>query len=208
MPALPIIIMHMPKNINHEERKQLIILTALKVFATRGYKETNLTLVAQECNLARTTVYQYFSSVDDILVYAVKKVMDTLFEKYNSPKWQEDSSPFTLIQRICNDIFDQIDLHSDELSNFLLSMRDIDIDLRGSVHRRTAKLNLLLSRLVRAAQSAGEMKKCSAHDCVSKLLILIESYCFHLVFFEEQTTLVRELLEGYLDSLSVKQEQL
>jgi len=197
----------MPKNINHEERKQLIILTALKVFATRGYKETNLTLVAQECNLSRTTVYQYFSSVDDILVYAVKKVMDTLFEKYNCSQWQEGSSPFTLVQRICTDILDQIDLHSDELSNFLLCMRDIDIDLRGSVHRRTAKLNLLLSRLVRAAQNEGEIRKCSAHDCVTKLLIFIESYCFHLVYFEEQTTLVRELMENYLDSLSVKQEQ-
>lgn len=197
----------MPKNINHEERKQLIILTALRVFATHGYRETNLTLIAQECNLSRTTVYQYFSSVDDILVYAVKRVMDTLFEKYNSASWHGNNSPFTLVQNICTDILDQIDQHSDELSNFILSMRDIDIDLRGSVHRRTAKLNLLLSRLVRAAQKSGEMKKCSAHDCVAKLLIFIESYCFHLVYFEEQTTLVRELMEAYLDSLSVKQEQ-
>jgi len=197
----------MPKNINHEERKQLIILTALRVFATHGYKETNLTLIAQECNLSRTTVYQYFSSVDDILVYAVKRVMDTLFEKYNCAEWQEGSSPYILVQKICTDILDQIDLHSDEITNFLLSMRDIDIDLRASVHRRTAKLNLLLSRLVRAAQNAGEIKKCSAHDCVTKLLIFIESYCFHLVYFEEQTTSVRELMENYLDSLCVKQAQ-
>lgn len=187
--------------------------TALQVFAQRGYKETNLTLIAQECSLSRTTVYQYFSSVENVLLFSVKTVTDALFEKYNSPSWQGESTPFELVERICADVLDEIDLHSDEITNFILGMRDMGIDLRVAVRRRTAKLNLFLSRLLRSAQGCAQVRKCSVHDCVTKLFIFIESYCFHLVFFEEQTTALRELMENYLSSLKVcpkdeKQEQL
>jgi len=191
----------MPKNINHEERRQLILRTALDVFARNGYRNTNLTLVAQECGLSRTTVYQYFKSVDDVLIFAVKKVTDSLFDKYTSSEWQGDSSPFELLQRITSDILDAVDCHVDEIANFVMIMKNIDLDLRSAVHRRTANLSLMLSRLIRHGQNMGQIRKCSAHDCVLKIIILIESYCFQLVFFEDQTTSVRELIDVYLDSL-------
>ena len=38
----------MPKKIDHEERKEKILHTALKVFAREGYRDSNLSLIATE----------------------------------------------------------------------------------------------------------------------------------------------------------------
>jgi len=190
----------MPKKINHEERKQLILRTALQVFARHGYRETNLSLIALECGLSRTTVYQYFSSVDDVLAFAVKRMSQTMFEKYAS--WQDNKDSIGLLKCICTDILDNADRHAEEIANFIAIMKDLELNIQGTVHRRTAKLNLLLARLIRSGQASGQIKKCSANDCVTKIIIFIESYCFQLTFFEKQTATVREMLDSFLTSLA------
>ncbi len=192
----------MPKKIDHEERKNLIFRSALRVFGEYGYKETNLSLIAQECGLSRTTVYQYFSSIDDVLHYAVKAGTDSLFERYTSPEWQGTCGPFELLQRIISDILDRADEYKTEITNFILVMKTLDMDLDETIHHRTVKLKLFLSRLIRKGQTEGEIKQTDTADLVGKIIILIQTYCLHLAFFENQAKQVRELLESYI--LSVK----
>jgi AcrR family transcriptional regulator len=64
----------MPKKIDHEERKEKILQTALKVFAREGYRDSNLSLIATECGISRPTIYQYFKDKEQIYYYAVKLV--------------------------------------------------------------------------------------------------------------------------------------
>lgn len=193
----------MPKIINHEERKELIMKTALKVFGTYGYKETNLSLIAKECGLSRTTVYQYFSSIDEVLHYAVKTGTDVLFEKYNSAQWQGVSTPFELLQRITTDILDCADQYKTEITNFILIMKSFKPDLGAVIHHRSVKLKILFSRLIRKSQADGQIVSANSGDLVMKLIILIETYCLHLAFFEDQADKIRELLEAYILSLKV-----
>ena len=64
----------MPKKIDHEERKEKILQTALKVFAREGYRDSNLSLIAIECGVSRPTIYQYFKDKEEIYYYEVKLV--------------------------------------------------------------------------------------------------------------------------------------
>ena len=64
----------MPKKVDKEERKELIMNSALAVFAREGYREANLSLIAEESGISRPTVYQYFNDKNDIYYYAVKLV--------------------------------------------------------------------------------------------------------------------------------------
>ncbi len=191
----------MPKKIDHEERKNLIMRSALRVFGEHGYKETNLSLIAQECGLSRTTVYQYFSSIDDVLHYAVKTGTDSLFETYTSDRWQGNSTSFELLQRITTDILDRADEYKTEITNFILVMKTLDMDLDGTIHHRTVKMKMFLSRLIRKCQADGEIKQADASDMVCKIIILITTYCLHLAFFEGQKKQIRELLESYILSM-------
>ena len=59
-----------------ERRKQQIIDTAKKMFIEKGFQSTHIGQVCEELNIARGTVYQYFSNKKEIL-YAI---LDTVVE--------------------------------------------------------------------------------------------------------------------------------
>ena len=45
-----------PKIVDKDERMQMILSKALEVFAKVGYRESNLSLIAEACCLSRPTV--------------------------------------------------------------------------------------------------------------------------------------------------------
>ena len=60
-----------------ERRKQQIINTAKEMFIEKGFQSTHIGQVCEKLNIARGTVYQYFSNKKDIL-YAL---LDAVVEK-------------------------------------------------------------------------------------------------------------------------------
>ena len=76
-------------------------------------------------------------------------------------------------------------------------------DLGAVIHHRSVKLKILFSRLIRKSQADGQIVSANSGDLVMKLIILIETYCLHLAFFEDQADQIRELLEAYILSLKV-----
>ncbi|KJB85627.1 transcriptional regulator [Paenibacillus sp. E194] len=53
---------HMP------EKKQQILLSAMKLFASKGYVQTTMQEVASFCKMSKGSVYQYYSSKDELLL--------------------------------------------------------------------------------------------------------------------------------------------
>lgn len=62
-----------------EKRRQQILECAKKLFSINGYYSTQISDIIREADIARGTVYQYFSNKDDIFI--------TLLEDYYQ-KWQ------------------------------------------------------------------------------------------------------------------------
>lgn len=54
----------MPKTTN---QKELIVLTALKLFATRGYGSTSIRLIARTAQISQSLMYNFFASKKDLL---------------------------------------------------------------------------------------------------------------------------------------------
>ena len=79
----------MPKKIEHEERKITILKKALEIFARDGYRDSNLSTIAQECGLSRPTLYQYFKDKKEIYYYAVKLVTGKRCEEYSQMGWDD-----------------------------------------------------------------------------------------------------------------------
>lgn len=55
-----------------KDRKQVILETATRIFARFGYNKTALDEIAQEANIAKGTIYYYFSSKEEIFLQVVK----------------------------------------------------------------------------------------------------------------------------------------
>ena len=183
----------MPKRIDHEKRKIEIMSAALEVYAQEG-KNANLSLIASTCGLSRTTVYQYFKDEDELYHYAVKYTTDLAFSQYTSEKWEQINDPVEKIRRIIDDIIDKANTYERQVGNFL-KMVDKFEGLSETISRRTAKLNLLFSRLIRQAIKEGKMEKCSPHDMADKLEIMLETYLFQMVYFPQNKEKVRQIID-------------
>lgn len=194
----------MPKKIDHEERKKLIVSKALDVFSRIGYQNTSFRLIANECGLSRATVYQYFSHKEEIYTFAAKEVTEDLFRKYTDPEWLKDISEIDKIEAICLDFMVISKEHRHEIVNLVVAMAQMGLDFRMAVKHRTARLELYLGRLIRAGIKKGNIKKCKSTKIAEQIIILLESFCFQLVFFEIQIEESEDIVKSYIGNLRFK----
>ncbi len=187
----------MPKKIDHAQRKIEIMNAALEVYAQEG-KNTNLSTIAARCNLSRTTVYQYFKDENQLYQYAIKYTTDLAFSQYTSEKWESIKDPVEKLQKITQDILNRADTYERQVGNFLKIIDGVE-GLTDTVNRRTAKLNLFFSRLVRQAIKEGRMRKCSPNDVADKLEIMLETYLFHMVYFPQNKAKIREIIRDLIN---------
>lgn len=100
-----------------ERRKHQIINTAKDMFIEKGFQSTHIGQVCEKLNIARGTVYQYFSNKKEIL-YAIL---------------------YSVIERI-EDIFD-----NDDLQDFFRSNPDADSVLRFISKRISGCISVLVN---------------------------------------------------------------
>ncbi len=196
----------MPKKIDHEQRKEKILQTALKVFAREGYRDSNLSLIATECGISRPTIYQYFKDKEEIYYYAVKLVTGRMFNKYATFAWETGQPYISRIRSICLDIMSTASEHEGELTSLvdvMLQMKKEGRDFNDIVLRRTAKLTILFKRLLRMGINAGDIIECDTNQVAGHLLLLLESSCFQVAFLDTfKMSHSKDLISSYLDFYS------
>ena len=163
----------MPKKIDHEERKVKILKTALDVFAKEGYRDSNLSLIAEQCGLSRPTLYQYFKDKDEIYYYA-------------QMAWDEKlGGCVDRIEAICNDIID-VALNNEaalqSLMDVMLQSKRDHVDFSTIIMKRTVKLTILFKRLLNAGIKAGEIIQCDINKVSNHIFTLLEAFCFQIAF--------------------------
>src|SRR5262245_20712955 len=62
------------------ERRRRILDGAKKVFAARGYHDTNISHICDDLGIARGTLYQYFTSKRDVFAAVIEAVLERLRE--------------------------------------------------------------------------------------------------------------------------------
>lgn len=192
----------MPKQIDHEKRKKEILYASLEVFAKEGYKNTNLGLIASECGLSRTTVYQYFKDKSEIFLYAIKSTTDAMLAKYSNEEWSSITDPEEKLSKIMTDILDTADIYEKEIKNLVKFLSDIDYDIYNTIKRRTAMLAFMLARIIRdIVKKSNPNKKINAQEETQELIVLVESYCLQMVYLPQNKKGVRKLVADQIENL-------
>ena len=195
-----------PKIVDKEERMQMILSKALEVFAKVGYRESNLSLIAEACCLSRPTVYQYFSDKKEIYYYAVKNVTSRMFEKYSNIAFAPgDQDEIERLRMIVLDIFSFARENESTLSNlveFILSEKKSGVDVYSSIRSRTAKMRILIKRLVLQGIHRNTIRECDADKFGEEIFSLVVAEAFQVGFFpsfsaEEASSIVSEFLEAF-----------
>ena len=195
-----------PKIVDKEETMQMILSKALEVFAKVGYRESNLSLIAEACCLSRPTVYQYFSDKKEIYYYAVKNVTSRMFEKYSNIAFAPgDQDEIERLRMIVLDIFSFARENESTLSNlveFILSEKKSGVDVYSSIRSRTAKMRILIKRLVLQGIHRNTIRECDADKVGEEIFSLVVAEAFQVGFFpsfsaEEASSIVSEFLEAF-----------
>lgn len=142
-----------------ERRKQQIIDTAKEMFIEKGFQSTHIGQVCEKLNIARGTVYQYFSNKKEIL-YAL---MDSVIEKIEDVLDKDDLQEFLsvnppqdkIVVFIKNRISQSISMILSEPIVIKLIFKDIigiDIEVVERVNRSVDSIKNVI------AEEIGELK--------------------------------------------------
>lgn len=181
----------MPKIVDKEERMNMILQKAMEVFSEVGYRESNLTLIAEKCSLSRPTVYLYFKDKKEIYYYAVKKVTSEMFALYSRFAFEDgERNEFERLEMIIRDLFSKAQNNSQALSNlveFILSEKRNGVDVYSTIRARTAKLRILIKRLILQGIHHGTFRECDSEEVGDEVFNLVTAECFMVGFFDHYT---------------------
>jgi TetR/AcrR family fatty acid metabolism transcriptional regulator len=65
-------------------KKELIINAAIRIFAQKGFYTANVADVAKEAGVADGTIYLYFKSKDDLLISLFETKMEEILQRFSS----------------------------------------------------------------------------------------------------------------------------
>ena len=71
----------MPKQVNHEERRQIIAEATWELIMKKGIEGTTVRSIAEEANLSLGSLRHYFSSQEELLSYSMELVKERVTER-------------------------------------------------------------------------------------------------------------------------------
>jgi AcrR family transcriptional regulator len=95
--------MDMPKGIRLteeelEQRRHEIAASAVPLFLAKGFQETGLREIARAAGIGKSTLYDYFPTKDDIIIFVIEENLTDLIVRANAIIAQEKSAPERLRQ--------------------------------------------------------------------------------------------------------------
>ncbi|MEE9554128.1 MAG: TetR/AcrR family transcriptional regulator [candidate division Zixibacteria bacterium] len=82
----------MPKTVDREQKKDMILKAAMRLFARKGIAETKMEEVAKEAKIAKGTIYEYFKSREELLNLAFNYLL-VLINKLVRQRMADAGSP-------------------------------------------------------------------------------------------------------------------
>lgn len=198
----------MPKIVDKEERMQMILMKAMEVFAQYGYRDSNLSQIAEACGFSRPTVYQYFKDKNEIYYYAVKSVSSKMFERYSAIAFRpSEEDEVERINIILADLFNYAKENESTIENlveFILAEKKAGVDVYSIIRNRTAKLRILLKRIILQGVHKGSIRECNVDKVGEELYNLMQSAAFQVGFFSGyQAQDAVDTVSDYIESFRV-----
>ncbi len=148
----------------HKEKTRREILDAgADLFRSQGYSDTNLGDVAAFVGIGRTTLYEYFTDKEDILVHIVEDripgVVDAMLVDLPTEYSVRDRLSELLVRGL-RYVSSDIDLGS----MLMREMSKLSRSAQGRIARAHGGLATELTRLIGVGVETGEFRQCNAED--------------------------------------------
>lgn len=151
------------------DKRNLILDAALKTFVKRGYNDTKVAEIAAEANVAEGTLYNYFSSKEEILLALFdekwKKIIDEIKLKINTL-----DDPNEKLKAIFKLIIKIIRKDRDLAEIFLIDMKQSNLFLNNYTINRVIEFINIIEEVLKEGKRKGIYKK-NLDTRVAKMII-------------------------------------
>jgi AcrR family transcriptional regulator len=184
----------MPKDVDHDERREELIEAVWRVIARDGMERTTIRTIATETGWSTGVLAHYFTDKDDILGSALALMYERI-----AARWDVKLEGLDGIAALHELVLDNLPLDDErELeTKFLMNYWSREIRVGGSVPHPTRRGPLLidlLTELAAGSQQAGEIRRDEApEDIAERLLGLIDGFSLHALLDPQRLTRERQV---------------
>jgi AcrR family transcriptional regulator len=140
-----------------EERRGQIVRAAVKLFAERGYYTTTIQEIAREAGISTGLVYQYVRDKDDLLLLALKLVLDT-YEHEIPARMAGIESPLARLCTALATYCEIVDRLRDATVLTYRSTKSLREDRRTLIMDGETRTNRIVEACIDDCVAAGEMR--------------------------------------------------
>ncbi|MGK5733129.1 TetR/AcrR family transcriptional regulator [Streptomyces sp. URMC 124] len=196
----------MPKRVDHEERRRAIAQALWRIACARGLDGASLRDVAAEAGISLGQLQHYFSSKDEMLVFALK-YLGGLAEERIRARLMGLTAPPSPRDVLRETVMEMLPLDEESRTGNLVQIAYFvralhDERLRAHAREGVPALRAFFADQVRAGIARGEVDESRAPDAEAMLLIaLTDGLTTYLLLDVCTPPEARGLLEGHLERL-------
>ncbi len=160
----------MPASDGRDEQRQRVIDAAARLFAEHGFDDVTMAEIAQEADVARATVFNYFGSKHALIEAITEGVLD-FYRVMLDEALANDATPTPMLMRqLCDEMAKGIESQRRLFRSVFREIARIQLGLdAGEVSQRAnEEARQRLVRLVERGQERGELNKELSADALAQ----------------------------------------
>lgn len=190
-----------PKIVDKEEKRLLIAHAAVQVFGNKGFDRTRMDDVATAAGVGKGTLYEYFNDKEDLLVGAMRVMMDSMADGIRGAL-ENDSPPLDKLQGLTVFMVEAME-HMGEGYRFLLeymlhiSRARNDFPILGEMLLEFRKG---IEDLLVAGVKAGDLRQdLDVLNTAATFAAWFDGAVFHWIAVPQGPSM-REMADAYMDT--------
>lgn len=164
----------MPKGImltpeQQEARREEIIGVTLRLVAENGFQKTSMREIAVFANMGKSSLYDFFKTKDEIIVYAVEKIIEETIQKFQRII-ADESSPEQCLRKIMRKHLQVPKQYRTVLMWLNTESDHLEEEYRKRLKAMRYKYQDIIKSVIENGESAGIFRKTDA-GLLTRLLI-------------------------------------
>jgi len=188
--------------IDHEARRRAIISKSIQLFAEQGYDGVTYQKIADNCGIARTTLYKYFHSKRQIFNYAIWEVAKALSDRFTEILDPQDRAIVRLdrlLHAVLQLLFQQRVILT-VILDYVLAAQRTGQNLAHTIASHTIGLRRIIHSLIVEGVRKGELHHVKPRLATDQIYALLEAAILRLTVsqnadYDELSVLMHQTIE-------------
>lgn len=174
----------MPIIIDHDKRRQDILIATIALFSTQGYKDVTFQKIAAACGLPRSSLYAYFKNKEDIFAFSINAKVEQIYAKIIAASILPYPCAANSIKTSINIILDEIDASRGLVMSilpYLTSFEEVPEDYVRIATYYVQRLRHVFTKTILSGMQKKDIHTCPVKHINSLLVYMLESIIFRIV---------------------------